>query len=416
MTVDCQSITGLFPQAIGKENKTERFGCGEYKITILDVEATLHPARKVFSVRNNANAKTSILSGHQLTSIHSATSEPAQPKSNPALTTRCTVVSSKSNIDRTRHVKRQSDAGIKCSGRVSSNVLHTAVTKSSSRHSSRSNATWSYPNKMVSSRISLGPLVKTKTGLVPAVTKPRSSPSQTQKHVSATATDATATTSVTNRLQLSTSVSLTASKRSATAQKKALSAAHNAVGDKITVSVPAGAKMKVQGQNKSNSNLHLDKHCQPSSKSQLSKGQKPVSKITVLPIKQEGRVSKHNKPAAEPTDRATNKRCDIYAEKIGQQCKVPSQTAREPASRNVQAAVVEQGRKTKTFTQRDGKKGHTSAQPPQTCIKRTGAPVKSQTVPKLADRSTDVKMTKIAARVVPQTEGKKQTAAQEERM
>lgn len=432
----------LFSQVVtGKENKTsaDRFSYERTKVPTLAAQSTIHPARRVFGVSNNVNVKGSLLTGRQITSYRSETSGPAQPKLKPVLTRSYTVVSSKSNLNTTSHLKKQSNTGIQSLGRGSSNAVCTAVTKSNSRFSSSSNAAWSCPMRTVSARISLGPLVKTKTGLIPAVTQPRNTPSQNLTHTSAIATDTITTSSVANKLRSSTSTSVTLSKRSAMAQKKTLptTALNKAVGEKTTVSSTARVKIKVQDQNKSNSKLLLGKHSLSSCKSQLSTGLKSTSnfsKCTAAPIKPEGRVgmSKYNKSAGQPTDRSTKQRSERERVKNGQQCKVPPQTSLGPASgcssraviRTMQAAVAEQGGKTKTCTQRDSKKGHSSlnAQPPQMGIKRTGAPVMSQTVPRPTrtishtSQATDTKTTKVPTRVIPQTVGKKQTAAQEERM
>lgn len=429
----------LFSQAVtGKENKTsaDRFRYERTKVPTLAAQTTIHPARRVFGVSNNVNVKGSLLTGRQITSYRSETSGPAQPKLKPVLTRSYTVVSSKSNLNTTSHLKKQSNTGIQSLGRGSSNAVCTAVTKSNSRFSSSSKAAWSCPMKTASARISLGPLVKTKTGLIPAVTQPRNTPSQNPTHTSATATDTITTSSVANKLRSSTSTSVTVSKRSAMAQKKTLptTALNKAVSEKTIVSSTARVKIKVQDQNKSNSKLLLGKHSLSSCKSQLSSGLKSTSnfsKCTAAPIKPEGRVgmSKYNKSAGQPTDRSTKQRSEREGEKNGQQCKVPPQTSLGPASRYssrtvtraMQAAVAE---RTKTSTQRDSKKGHSSlnTQPQQMGIKRTGAPVTSQTVPRPArtishtSQATDTKTTKGPTRVITQTERKKQTAAQEERM
>ncbi|KAK1892176.1 Cytoskeleton-associated protein 2-like [Dissostichus eleginoides] len=88
------------------------------------------------------------------------------------------------------------------------------------------------------------------------------------------------------------------------------------------------------------------------------------------------------------------------------------------------AAVAELAVKSKTCKKTDDKKGHISANapPPQAGFKRTSAPVVSQTVPRTGrtishtSQATLTKTPKFPVRVIPQTEGKKLTAAQEERM
>ncbi|XP_045898001.1 cytoskeleton-associated protein 2-like [Micropterus dolomieu] len=362
----------------------------------------------------------------------------AQPKLNqkPVFKRTYTVASSISNLNSASHLKKQPNTGIQASGRASSNAACTARTKSNSRFSSSSNATWSCPMKTVSVRISLGPIVKTKTGLIPAVTQPRNGQSQSLTHTSAPAADTTTTTSVANKVRPITSSSVSLSQRSAVAQRKTLptTALDNPVNKRTTVSLTARAGIKVQDQNKYNSNPLLGKHSQPSSKSQSSglKSTFSSSKCTAAPIKPVGRVgmSKTNKPAGQPTERSTKQRSE--GERKGQPCTVASRASSGPVSRCssravsrvMRTAVAELAGKTKTCKETDAKKGHssTNAPPPKTGMKRTGAPVMSQTAPQPirtishTGQSTDMKTPKVPVRVIPQTERVKLTAAQEERM
>ncbi|XP_030274182.1 cytoskeleton-associated protein 2-like isoform X2 [Sparus aurata] len=351
-----------------------------------------------------------------------------------------TVKSSKTNQNTASLLKKQPNTGIQSSGRAFSNAVHTNVTKSNSRFSSASSATWTGPVKTLSARLSLGPFVQTKTGLIPAVTQPRNS--QNLIHTSATAgktSTTTSTTSVANNVQPRTCSSVFVSKRSSVVKRKTLptTAENNTVNGKKTASSTARAGIKVQDRNNTNSKPLLGKHPQPSCKSQLSNGLKSTSsssKCTAAPIKPEKRVwmSKINKSSGQPTDRSTKQRTEGEGQKNGTHCNVASQMSSGPASRSIsrvvggvrQAAVAEHGGKTKTLKDKDSKRGHISAIPlqPQTGIKRTGVPVMSQTVPqptrtiRHTSQAKDIKTTKAPVRVIPQTEGKKLTAAQEERM
>ncbi|XP_074494933.1 cytoskeleton-associated protein 2-like [Sebastes fasciatus] len=411
---------------MGKENKApaDRFRYEHTKIPTLAAQSTKHPAaRGAFGVTNKVNVKASILTGRpNSTNCSSATSGPAKPKlnHNPVLAGTYTVLPSKSNPDAASHLKRQPNTRIPSSGRASSNAARTAATKSNSRFSSSSNVTQTCPMKTVSVRMSLGPMVKTKTGLIPALIQPRNSQSQNLTHTSAAAADSTTTTtSVANKVRSSTSSSVSVSQRSAMAPRKTLptTALNNHERTR--------AGIKVQNQNKSNSKPLLGKHSQPSCKTQLSSGLKSTStssKCTAAPIKPEGRVG----TAGQPTNGSTKQRSVGKGQKNGQTCKVASQTSSGPASRCSSRAVsgvmqaAELGGKTKT----DGKKGHSSANapPPQTGVKRISAPVMSQTVPRpgrtisYTGQATHTKTPKVPVKVVPQTEGKKLTAAQEERM
>lgn len=355
--------------------------------------------------------KGSILTGQQKTNFRSAPSHSAQAKLKPVVTVRYTV-------NTTSHLKKQSTTGIQSLGKAPSNANCTTVTKSNSRSSSSSKATWSCPMKSVFARLSLGPLVKTKTGLVPAAILPRNGLSQNLTH---TAIPTDPISSASYKLQSKSSTSVTVPKRSAIAQKKTLptTVLKNPVSEKKSVSLTAGVKIKqVQDQNKSDPKLLLGGHSRPSCTNQLSSGLKSTShfsKSTKGHVKTGGTVeiSKHNKSIRQLTDRFPKQRSECEGEKNGQQYRVPSQTSSGPASRCSSKAA-----------DRVMQKGHSliNAQPPQTRIKRTNAPVMSQTVPQPArtisrtSQARDTKTTKVPTSVIPQTEGKKQTAAQEERM
>nr|XP_046241954.1 cytoskeleton-associated protein 2-like isoform X2 [Scatophagus argus] len=425
----------------GKENKPPPNRCSYEcpKVPTLVAKSTVHPAKGVFSVNDRVKVKGSFLTGQQNTNCASANGGPAQLKlnQNPVLTRRYTVASS--NLKAGSHLKKQPDSGIQTSGRASSNATRTAVTKSNNRFNSGSNAAWSCPIDTASVRMSLGPIVKTRTGLIPAVTQPRNGQIQNKTRTSATAVDTTAMTSVSNKARSNTFSAVSVSKRSSLAQRKTLPSTvlNSQVNERITGSLSARAGNKVQDQNMSNSKLRFGKQPQPSCKSQLSGRLKSIStstKCTAETVKPEGRVGKSgtNKLDGQSADRSTKQRSEHEGKKNGKHWKVApqkpsaseSRCSSKAMSRVMGAAVAELGGKSKTCKETDGEKGHNSAKAPplQTGIKRTGAPVMSQTEPRPVrtvnhtGQTTDMKKTKIPVRVIPQTEGKKRTAAQEERM
>lgn len=424
----------LFSQVVvGKENKApaER---SQYEITkapTLAAGSSIPPARRVFGVKNKVNVKSGILTGQHDTTHPCATNGPAQPKLNPVLTRMYTIKSSKTNQNTASLLKKQPNTGMQSSGRAFSKAVHTNVTKSNSRFSSASSATWTGPMKTLSARLSLGPIVQTKTGLIPAVTQPRNS--QNLIHTSATAgntSTTTSTTSVANNVQPRTCSSVFVSKRSSVAKRKTLptTVQNNTVNGRKTAPSTARAGIKVQDRDSANSRPLLGKHPQPSCKSKVSNGLKLISsssKCPAAPIKPEERIgmSKTNKSSGQPTDRSSKQRTEGEGQKNGTLGPVSRSISRVVGGVS-RAAVAEHGGKTKTLKDKDSKRGHSSAIPlqPQTGIKRTGVPVMSQTVPqptrtiRYTSQAKDIKMTKAPVRVIPQTEGKKLTAAQEERM
>lgn len=284
--------------------------------------------------------------------------------------------------------------------RTLSSTGHRVVKKSSRNLGSRSTSTLPCQIKTVHSRVSLGPLVKTKTGLVPAVTQP--SQTQTQRHTSVT--EINLTRSSVNKFKTSNSTSVTASKRSTILENRK---SHDA--KRTTVSSMTGAKITVQGQKKASSNLHLDKTT-GLSKSQQTNQRKPISnlyKCTNGANKHEGRMS--NKTTTPPTNESKNPKYEVKVKGDGQQHIGPSRTSTTGV---VHRPKDEQGQKNRMSTKKDDKVGLGSGNvqlQQRTMVTKPTRAVNfiNQT------RSSKVKVPDTA---IPQTDGKKQTAAQAERM
>lgn len=409
---DCQvKIPIMSTQVVnGKENKAPADRLRYESTKTQNTQSAKHPAKGAFGIANNVNVKGKILTVRQNTNRQSATSGVAQakPKQNPVLTTTYNAVSSKFNLIAASHLKKQPNTRKPSSAK---NSESTAVTKSNRKFGGSSNATWSCQMKTNSVRVSLGPMVKTKTGLIPTVIQPRNSQNLTHTSSTAAHTNTATTASVANKVRSSTSSSVSVSQRSDLAQRRTLptTALNN------TERTRAG--IRVQNQNMTNSKPLLGKP--PSYKTQLSCGLKSVSTSSkYAAIRPEGRVgmSKSVKSSGQPTVTSTKQ----TGQRKGQQCKVVPPTVIGVT----RAAVAELAVKSKTCKKTDDKKGHISANapPPQAGFKRTSAPVVSQTVPRAGrtishtSQATLTKTPKFPVRVIPQTEGKKLTAAQEERM
>lgn len=412
----------MFSQIVKeKENKipAEKFRYEGVKVA----QSTKYPARRAFGITNNVDAKGSILAGRQNNSCPSATRGPARPNlnQNPLLRGTYTVAYSKSSLNAATNVKKQPNTGMQASGQASSNVGHTAIVTSNTRFTSSLNATLSVPVKTVSVRMSLGPMVKTRTGLIPAVTQPKN----TNSHLTHTSVrEPDATTSVTSKIP-SRGSSVSVSQRSAIVQRKILST--TAVDKPVNARKTAlSAKMgKVQDQSHG-----LVQHSQPPCKSQLSSGIKAASvssKCKAAPVKPEGKVgmSKTNQSAGQPTDRSTRQRSERDGQKNNRLSKVSSERSMSrKVSEVTRSAVAEPAGKTVKCKETQSKNRCGSAHVPsqQTNTKRTGFPVMSQTAPQpvrtisLTGKPTEKKTPKVQVRIIPQTEGKKVTAAQEERM
>lgn len=423
-------LSTWFSQVVkGKENKVPS-GKVRYdgtKVKSLTAQSTKDSARREFGVTNKVNVN---LSGQQNAKFPSTTRAAAQPSlnQNPLLRSTYTVVSSNSILNAATHFKKQSNTTKRASCQTSSNVSHTAVITSNNRFNSSTKAALSVPVNSASVRMSLGPMVKTRTGLVPAITQPRNSTLHLT-HNSATAPNVT--TSVTNKVVSRTTSSLSVSQRSAVVQRKIVSttAVNNPVNERKATLTARPQRSTVQDKNKTNLKPLLIKHSQPPCKNQLLSGQKSTSvssKCKAAPIKPERKVvmSKTNLSAGQPTDRSTKQRSEDNCDQINSVCKAISQLSLRPSERVTRAAVVEQGDKTTKYKEIQSRRGCGSAHLPaqQTNKKRTSVPVMSKTKPQpprtisFTAKSADMKTPKVPVRVISQTEGKRQTSAREERM
>lgn len=347
---------------MGKENKTsERFD-NRHKNASVTAQSIVGPAKKVFGVCNKENVKSILQPG-------------------------C-------------HSSKHSRAENKPSDIAFSKTVKTL----NGNFGSRSTSTLSCP---VSSRISLGPLVKTKTGLVPAVTQP----SQNRGHASVR--EIGAKKCVVNKFTPRDSTSVTASKSSSTlTYKKMLAPVFKSSDEekKKPVSSMTGAKIKVQGQNRASSNHQLDKSTRPS-KSQQSNQQKSTSnlyKYTDTANSHKEKLSKCNKLTTQPTNWSKNPKPEFKVGKNGH-----LHTLQASRAAGVHRTKDEQAQKNRMSSKKDDKVGWGSANVQQQ-QRRTVVAKPARTV-SFPNQTTSTKV-KVPDTLIPQTDGKKQTAAQAERM
>lgn len=350
-------------QVVGKDNQTSAQFDSKHKNATVIAQSIVGPAKKISGVCNKENVKSSLLPG-----CHSAKHSSAENK--------------------------PSDSAFS----------KTVVKRLNGNSGSRSASTFSCP---VNSRISLGPLVKTKTGLVPAVTQS----SENRGHTSARETDAAKY--VVKKFTPRDSTSVTASKSSSilTYKKMLPPDFKSSDKEKITVSSMTVAKIKVQGQNKASSNLQLDKSTRPS-KSQQSNQQKSAAnlyKCTNTANNHKEKLSQCNKSTTQPTNCSKNPKPELKVGKSGQLPTVPSQTSR---GGGVHRTKDEQAQNNRMSTKKDNKVGWASANVQQQ--RRTVAAKPAWTV-SLTNQSISTKV-KVPDTLIPQADGKKQTAAQAERM
>lgn len=348
-------------QVVGKENKTSEQSDNTSESFPVTVRSIVVPAKKVFGVCNKDNVK-SIL----------------QPRCHSA-----------------KHLSAENKPPHSCFSK-------TIVKTPKGTFTSRSTSTCS-----VNSRISLGPLVKTKTGLVPAVTQP----SQSRLHASVRETGATKSVVTKFTTRGTTFVTASKSSSSLTDKNKLAPVFKSCDDERKPVSSMTGAKIKVQVQNKARSNLQLDKNT-GTSKSQHSGQQKSIStlhKSTNAANCHKEKLSNCMTSTTQPKSWSKNPKPELKVGQNGQLHRVPSQASR---TKGVHRPKDEQAQQNKVSTKNDDKVGWRSAHVQQQ--RRTAAAKPAQAV-SLTNQARNTKV-KLPDTLNPQTDGKKQTAAQAERM
>lgn len=362
-----------FLQAAGKENKpSERFG-SEPKKPPLGAKKTAY-----LGARSAVCPVTKVLGGHN-----------------------------KENIDiflPVCHYAKHLSAPNKPLDGTSSKTIQTVVKKSSRNFDRRYTSTLPCPIRTFDSRISFGPLVKTKTGLVPAVTQAN----QNKRHTSITET--VPTRSVVNKSAPRDMTTVTASKGSTTLSKPKKSVLKSLDEERTAASSTKGAKIKSQCLNKASTNLRLDKtaHLTTGQQTNHQKSTSNSHKCTTTDGKNDGRLSRCTKSTTQPTNASKNPKSKVKVGGKGQQHVLPSRTS---TSAVVHRTKDEQVQKTKMATKKDDKvaRGSANVQPQQrTRVAKPGRAV-SFTGPSSSTRV-------VPDTLIPQTNGKKQTAAQAERM
>ncbi|XP_028269385.1 cytoskeleton-associated protein 2-like [Parambassis ranga] len=357
-------------------------------------QARQDPVRRAFGVIDKVNTKGKPLAREQNTKCSSSTTGQAQPKCNvkPELTRTYTVPSSKSSLNAAGYLKKQPNlkTGTQTSDKPPLKGTLAVGAKSNSKFSS--NGALSSPRKAVSIRMSLCPLVKTRTGLIPAVIQPRNA---------------------------TLNASVTAAGSIPAALKKVQSSTASSATQQSARAVSSTAVVRNNVQNRSNYKPPVGKNSQPIYRRQLSSGPKSTSsKCTAAPSRPSANVTS-KKSAGLPADRSVKPRPRSEQEKNGQTYKVTFQTSKIPATRCSSTAASGNTRATLTDTkmrkEAGGKKSTSSVKAParEVGVKRTSAPVGSQTAPQ---PSRTICLTGKTAKAAPQTEGKKLTTAQEERM
>ncbi|XP_029998334.1 cytoskeleton-associated protein 2-like [Sphaeramia orbicularis] len=427
--------TSALKVVMGKENKApaDRPRYEGAKVKALPLKSTQNHTSRVLGV-NKGNIKGSTLTGQKDSNPVTAIGSHAQskPNLNKVFTRTYTLASSKHPLGSSNHLRKKTNTTKQSFAVATSNTTRIDLSKSHCRSSSTSCAPTGGLTKNVNGRIIHGPMVKTKTGLVPAVTQLRNRGSDPTSN---SATKAGVSTTISFAIKARSSASsVPVSKRSTTSQTKTLPASSlsNPVHRRTTVLLTARAEVKTQ--NKSNVKPNLGKHSQSSFRNEFSYGEKTISTSSKYPAASakrnvSDRVPKLNQ-RVHPTDKSTNQKSVAGAQKIDKQCKSAAHTSSAHSvtihtSRVINKVPLADLRgKTKTIKETENKRVGITTKTfhAQTGMKRMTATGIPHTVPRLTssisctNKPEDKKTPKVPIKLIPQTEGKKMTAAQEERM
>ncbi|XP_038154206.1 cytoskeleton-associated protein 2-like [Cyprinodon tularosa] len=388
--------------AMGKENKapTDRLkwqsSRGE---TFVPQRSQDPPRRREFALSDKVNVRD----GKQNVVRPSSNRVSAQPKVNPMLRKTYTVLPSKANSTLSSTLKKQPDPGTETISKVQPNAHFIHGAKSNSKSILCPAGAMSRPLEMTNTRISIGPLIKTKTGLVPAVIQPRNEKSNSSDPRGTKQPSFTA-----KRVQCSMSSSV--------------SVHHRPV---LMLSSDSRPMSKTEAQNKSK--LKPVPHKQ----TQLAVGHVSAapSKFKATTVKPEQRALTGK--SGQSTERYVKQRSEMNEKKYAQSVKVEASTVSRTSIKASSTSV-----KTKTQTVVSKGRGQTQMKkemqrnmqktsrilPVPAPTKCTAAARVSQTAPQpsrsisVINQPAAMKTPKAKVKVVPQTEGKKQSSAQKERM
>lgn len=385
---------------MGKENKAppDRIRLEGAKSQPLGSQLSQDPLRRrAFGVSDRVNVKD----GKQNANCTSSSRVTALTKVNPVLRRTYTVSSSKPNLS----LKKQPNTEGHNQSKVQSNGRCTQVAKSDHKVIRSSSGATLCSLEMTSSRISTGPLVKTKTGLVPAVIQPRNEKSKAS-NPPGTKRQTIHSTSIAKKGQSSRMSSVSVS------QRPTLAHSASRVGSKS------------EALNKSKPKPLPDKQTQPTGKSQLTRGPRSVVPAKYKPVKPEEGVFAADRSVKLGPKTEFKKNTQILKAGAATISRTSVKCSSAIVKTSKQTALPKDGREANRGKETQVNKEKTSRNIPSVHVPRksTAAPVGSQTAPQpsrsfsLMGRPTATKTPTGRLKAVPQTEVKKLTSAQEERM
>lgn len=373
--------------ATGKENKTHA-----HKLSNKAPQPSQCVTRPL-GVNNRENIKGSNLAQKQ---NQSANNKEAKANQLPVFSRTYTVVTSKSTTNGVGHLKKQPNTRQQSAGVASTSKHGNEITNN--RKSSCANAASASMKSTVNTRMIYGPIVKTRTGLTPAMTLPRNMKSSTSTLSCNGKTTVSKVTSSNKHVSHESNLFLRKTISTITLNKS--------VNERrVAMSTKTGNRAQKS----------LSNRLQPSLKQELS-----TSRCTVKSIKPVTRAgtSKTNVSVGQPRSLSV-----VIKNKPSQGVTHPPSVPAARGNLKINKVTASNlGGNTKMSKETESKKAGTSTKATQAwgVTKRNEVPAITQTAPQphrsisLTNRPTDMKTPQV--RAPPQTAQKMLTAAQEERM
>lgn len=391
----------------------------------------MKPPRSVLGVNNKVNVKDGVQTGRQGTHLKCPPDSSTQPHLKPALKRSNGTLQPATGLWRNR-----SNAQVTSSAWKSSKSESTAVPISANRFRSASKSAWSCPMNPAASRISLGCLVKTRTGLVPAVTQSLHAPSQSQARDSAPTTAVARAAAADKFRHKTTSAPVAVCKRPAAAQKSLPTTALSKTARDKGVSSTAAGDRKTKAPAKSSTRPSLLPPKSQTANRLKSTCSTSGCTATLERVKVTARGTTTYQSDKRPTGSSTRRIIEREGNKNMQQVSSSSQMSnqvtiscrgfRRSAPAATAAATAANAVKEQSSTHTHIKKGQSfvNGKPPKVGLRRTVSSVTVPQSPRITSHTRQATVTtatktpaaKTPAKAAPQTEGAKLTAAQEERM
>lgn len=390
----------------------DRFGHGQTKALS---QSSIKPHRSVLGVNNKVNVKNGVQTGQQGTHLKRPTDTFAQPHLKPTIKRSNTALQPATSLSRNLSNTRALSSVWK-SSKPEGTVRPISVSRSSS-----SKTAWSGPMNTASSRISLGCLVKTRTGLVPAMTQSLHTSSQSLARNSALTTSVPKAAAAEKSRYKTTSTLVTVCKRPVAAQKSLPSSAPGkASRDKNVMTAADDRKPKVPAKPssrppvlppKSQTTNGLKSTCSTSSCAAPLNRTKGTTRVTTS-------YQSDRRPTGSATRRMFERDGNKNIPQVNASFRLSNQVTASSCRGFDRSTPAATAAKENSSIPTHTKKGQSivNGRPPQVGLRRTVTVPQPPRITSHTRKATVTTATKALVKAAPHTEGAKLTAAQEERM